>query len=320
MSLTLCSEGSAYWLSSCLVFVMISNVVVFRRIPSLENLLFVRFSKIGERAMGPSEIGEERFKKIVEEALHPPSQKRESTEKVEQPTDWKDLQAKVREIYEDLGCEAKENIPVKGARSKHKIDVLAIFEFGGHKFRIVVECKYWSTRVKKTQVASLLGVLADIGAEKGIIVSKQGFQSGAYRLASYTPIDLLTFGELKNNSERFIEKFKVQTALERIQSLSLPFRRFRSKMWEETGKLDLFWYPSEKGGNFIGSLGMLRSHIEDLDLKTFPRRYFYSFVSKREEEVWKAANSRQEYLDCILDNLEILKQEYEDFKEEIFSE
>lgn len=270
--------------------------------------------------MNKSKIGEEKFKKIVEAALRTASQEHETTGDEEQPRDWKDLQLRVKEIYEELGCEVEEEVIVKGARTRHKIDVLALFEFGGQKYRVVVECKYWSTKVKKTQVSTLLGILADIGAEKGIIVSKKGYQSGAYRLASYTNIELLTFNELKRNSRNHIEKFKIHYALDKIHSLSVPFLKFRWKMKEETEKKDLWWTPSEHGRNLIGSLSMLRSHIETLDLKTYPRRYFYSFVAKREDEVYKIASNRKEYLDFVLDNLEVLEREYEKFKEQIFSE
>lgn len=271
--------------------------------------------------MMESKIREDKFKKVVEEALRTPtSQVNETTKLGDRPKDWKDLQIKVKEIYENLGCEVKEDVKIKGARTKHKIDVLASFEFGGQNYRIVIECKYWNTKVKKIQVGSLLGILADIGAEKGIIVSTMGFQSGAQRLASYTNIELLTFDELKEKSKRFIEKLKIRNALDRIHSLSIPFAKFRSMMSEEAEKKDLFWYPSEHGWNFIASLATLRSNIELLDLKTFPRAYIYSFISKRKKEVFKVAKNRAEYLEFALNNLKILEKEYEKFKKQIFSE
>jgi len=268
-----------------------------------------------------SKIGEEKFKKIVEEALQgTPTQESELPKQAEQPRDWKDLQVKVKEIYEDLGCEVKEDVQVKGVRTKHKIDVLALFEFAGQKYRIVIECKYWSTKIKKAQVSSLIGILVDIGAEKGVIVTKEGFQSGAHRLASYTNIDLLTFDELKKNSELFIEKVKIHNALDRIRSIRIPFVKFQWKMKEETEKKNLWWVPSTRGLAFLGSLSILEGHIELLDLLTFPRRYIYALISDKKKELSKVANNRREFLDLILDNLTILEKEYEEFKEEIFSE
>lgn len=65
---------------------------------------------------------------------------------------------------------------------------------------------------------------------------------------------------------------------------------------------------------------MLLSRIEMLDMETFPKGFIYSFVSKRKNDVMKVANNRNEYLDFILDNLKILEEEYNEFKEHIFSE
>ena len=268
--------------------------------------------------MGNSEIGEKKFKEIVNYALRGPITSKNLD--YEEPKDWKDLQLKVAKIYRNLGCKTEVDVFVEGLRTKHKIDVWVIFKFGGLEYRIITECKYWNTKVKKAQVGTLLGVLADIGAEKGIIVSKKGFQPGAHRLASYTNIDLFTFRELTEKSELHIDHFKIHSILDKIRTLSIPFLRFKWRMREETEKRDLWWYPSEKGGNFSSALSLLRSHVENMDLKTFPRGYIYSFVARREEEVWKVVKNRKEYLNCVLDNLKILEKEYEKYKKEIFSE
>lgn len=271
--------------------------------------------------MNGSKIGEEKIKEIVKEALREPrTQDLGSVLQEDQPRDWKDLQIKVKEIYTNLGCEVEEEVQIKGARTKHKIDVLATFEFGGQKYRTVIECKYWNTKVKKSQVSSLIGVLADIGAEKGIIVSKMGFQRGAHRLAVYTNIELLTFDELRRKSAFFIEKFKIHNAFDRIRSLRIPFAKFRWRMREETEKEGLWWHPSTEGNSFLGALEMLQSGIELIELLTFPRRYIFLFISQREEEISKTAHNRREYLDLIFENLAILEKEYEDLKDKIFSE
>lgn len=240
----------------------------------------------------------------------------------EEPKDWKDLQVKVAELYRSLGCKTDVNLPVKGIRTKHKTDVLAIFEFGGIEYRIIIECKYWNTNVNKAQVGTLLGILADIGAEKGIIVSKKGFQSGAYLLASYTNMDLFTFRELTERSQINIENFRIHYILDRIRKLSIPFNKFAWKITEEAEKKNLIWSPSESGTSFRGVLYMLRSHVENIDLKTFPSGYIYSYIIYRidKEIVSKEVKNRKEYLDCILDNLKILEKEYEKYKKEIFSE
>lgn len=267
--------------------------------------------------MDNSKIGNEKIKERFKFAFQEPIISRNLNRK--EPKDWKDLQAKVAKLYGNLGCKTEVEVFVEGVRTKHKIDVFVIFEFGGLKYRIIIECKYWNTKVRKAQVGTLVGVLEDIGAEKGIIVSKKGFQPGAHKLASYTNIDLLTFRELIKKSELHLERFKIHYILDKIRTLSIPFHRFEWRMKEEAEKRDLFWYPNERGSRFIGALYMLRSHVEYIDLKTFPRAYVYSFISNK-EEISKVIRTRKEYLDFILDNLALLEKEYETYKEEIFSE
>ena len=268
--------------------------------------------------MGHPTIGRKKLEEIVSNSLREPSVTR--TLDYEEPKDWMDLQEKTAKIFKELGCKTDVDIFVKGARTRHKIDVWAIFDFGGIEYKINIECKYWNTKVKKEQVSTLLGVLADIGAEKGIIVSKKGFQDGAHRLAAYTNIDLLTFPELIEKSQLNIERFKINSILYKIRELRRPLLRFQFAIREEARKKDLFWYPGGKGANFSTALTMLRTHIEYIDVITFPRNYMYSFVAPEDEEVHKVVKNRSEYLNAVLDNLTILEEEYEKYKKEIFSE
>ncbi len=268
--------------------------------------------------MEPPTIGKEKVEEIIRNALQEPSSPK--TFDYEEPMDWKDLQEKTAKIFKDLGCKTKVDEYIKGAKTRHKIDVWAIFDFGGIKYKIDIECKYWNRRVKKEQVSTLIGILADIGAEKGIIVSKKGFQKGAHRLAEYTNIDLLTFPELIEKSKTNIEYFKIHNTLNRIKTLKRPFLKFFYAMKEEAGKKDLFWYPSEKGSKLRGALSILQGKIEDIDLRKFPTAHIYSFLSKKDEEIWKPVNNREEYLNAIIDNLTIIEKEYEKYKKEIFSE
>jgi len=171
-----------------------------------------------------------------------------------------------------------------------------------------------------TQVSSFIGVLADIGAEKEIMVSKIGFQSGAHRLATFTNIELLTYDELRQKSVFFIDRFKIHNAFDRIQTLKVPFTRFFWSMKDEAEKMDEWWYPSTEGSNLLGALGMLQDRIELIDPSFFPRNYHFSFISQTEEEISKTAHNRKEYLDLILENLAILEKEYKESKDRIFSE
>jgi hypothetical protein len=270
--------------------------------------------------VGESKIGEEKLKEIIRDAMNESKpQKINFTCSAEQPESWRDLQTKVKEIYSNLGCQAQENVIVGGGKAKHQIDVLATFEFGGQNYRIIIECKYWSSKVKKSQVSSLIAILADIGAEKGVIVTKMGFQRGAHSLAAYTNIELLTYDELQQKAELSVEEFRIQDALGRIESLRRPFAKFLSSMAEEAEKIDEWWYPSTEGYNLLGALSIMEHKIKSLDQLSFPRRFLFSSISQ-EKEVSKTASSRKAYLDLVLENLQIVEKEFEELKDKIFSE
>jgi hypothetical protein len=57
-----------------------------------------------------------------------------------------------------------------------------------------------------------------------------------------------------------------------------------------------------------------------MDELSFPRSFFFSFISRRKEEISKTVHSRKEYLNLILENLKILEKEYEEQKDKIYSE
>jgi hypothetical protein len=195
-----------------------------------------------------------------------------------------------------------------------------MFDFGGQTYRTIIECKYWDSRVKKAQVATLMGVIADIGAEKGIIVSKKGFQMGARKLAAYTNISLVTYDELLRDSAIFVNRFKLMDAQKRIKKMKAPLKRFQNLMRDEAYKMGEFWYPSFEGGNLQGGLLMLEDKIESVDTLTYPRAFIFSTIREPEKEIWKKANNPKEYTDFILENIAILEYEFKLCRDKIFSE
>jgi hypothetical protein len=118
-----------------------------------------------------------------------------------QPMNWRQYQNEVATLFRAAGCDAKVEEIVEGARGAHAIDVYVTFKQYGINSVWIVECKYWNRRVSKEKVMALSGIVADCGADKGIIISKNGFQSGAVRAASKTNIILTSLEELTNISQ-----------------------------------------------------------------------------------------------------------------------
>lgn len=124
------------------------------------------------------------------------------------PTSWKDLQEQVARILRECGLKADVERELKTARGTVCVDVYAIDETQMPPPVCLCECKYWSTPVTKEKVHAFRTVVADFGASWGFLISRGGFQSGAYEAAEYSNIKLLTWEEFENAwMNRWIEKY-----------------------------------------------------------------------------------------------------------------
>lgn len=77
----------------------------------------------------------------------------------------------------------KHNQKIKSDDGIYQIDVLAEYTALGTKNTILIECKKYRNSVKKEVVNALQAKLQSLGAQKGIIISTSGFQSGAVQYA-----------------------------------------------------------------------------------------------------------------------------------------
>lgn len=77
----------------------------------------------------------------------------------------------------------KHNQKIKSDDGIYQIDVLVEYTALGTKNTILIECKKYRNSVKKEVVNALQAKLQSLGAQKGIIISTSGFQSGAVQYA-----------------------------------------------------------------------------------------------------------------------------------------
>jgi len=112
--------------------------------------------------------------------------------------DWKQLQVEVAKLFNEVGCSTQENVKIPGARGEHNIDVYVKFDKFSFNCVWIIECKNWNSNITKEKVLALQSIVQDIGADKGIIVAKQGFQSGAIKCARKTNVILTNFDDLKD--------------------------------------------------------------------------------------------------------------------------
>lgn len=111
--------------------------------------------------------------------------------------DWKDYQEETADLFRDLGCTVDTDSEISGARGKHLIDVSVRFSRFGLKQHWIVECKFWKSAVPKEKALALKSIVEDIGADRGILVSESGHQSGAFAVAQHTNMTLISLEGLR---------------------------------------------------------------------------------------------------------------------------
>jgi hypothetical protein len=144
-----------------------------------------------------------------------------------EPNDWRELQNFVGQLFSELRCKVAIGVTTQLVRGRKEIDVLTEDSHTYPPSKYAIECKYWSSPVPQEVVHSFRTVVADLGAHRGIIVSKAGFQSGSYEAAENTNIDLFTFSALQ---DVFFERWKNTIPLR-----FMPYADALFPYWSPTG-------------------------------------------------------------------------------------
>lgn len=93
------------------------------------------------------------------------------------------------EKLEDFTIE--HNVKLPSSDGTYQIDVYASFTALGAKIKILAECKQYKNRVNREKVVALADKVRSLGAQKGILLSTAGFQSGAIQYAEAHGIALI---------------------------------------------------------------------------------------------------------------------------------
>ncbi|TIL42769.1 restriction endonuclease [Mesorhizobium sp.] len=120
------------------------------------------------------------------------------------PETWEQLEELVTAILGECGMQATRQVTINLPRGNVDVDVFAEESVDGIVHRIICECKYWKANIPKEIVHAFRTVMQETGANRGYIVSRAGFQKGAYEAAQATNIELVTFAEFQ---ERYFDKW-----------------------------------------------------------------------------------------------------------------
>lgn len=113
------------------------------------------------------------------------------------PDTWVDLQNEVSKIFLECGFESETPKIIETVRGKVEIDVYAIDSSLKPELVYLCECKHWKSAVPQTIIHSFRTVVSDFGANWGLIISLNGYQSGAFEATKNTNIKLLNWIEFQ---------------------------------------------------------------------------------------------------------------------------
>ena len=130
---------------------------------------------------------------------------------------WKKYQEDAASYFRSLGLDASTDITVRGVRTSHDIDVLVKSQHAGFDIIWLIECKHWKTPVNKLHVLALREIVADVGADRGILLSEVGFQSGAKEAANLTNVQVTSINQMRETASSSIYAMRLRDLFDRVE-------------------------------------------------------------------------------------------------------
>jgi restriction system protein len=112
----------------------------------------------------------------------------------DEPATWQDLEVQVTRILTESGLHAERGKSLTIARGSVDVDVYAEDSASAPPVVTLFECKHWKRPIPQTVIHAFRSVVADSGANTGIIVSRTGFQAGAENAAQFSNVHLVDWG------------------------------------------------------------------------------------------------------------------------------
>ncbi|MEW1837518.1 restriction endonuclease [Nonomuraea angiospora] len=137
---------------------------------------------------------------------------------------WRDYEQRTAGLLTDLGFSTTVQDTLHGADDvPYKIDVTARRQLAGVSLLWILECKLHSSPVTRDMVNTLKAKVDDVGADRGLLMSESGFQSGAIRYARRRNITLTSLDDLAANAIDDLTDARLNAC--RIRALRLEERR-----------------------------------------------------------------------------------------------
>ncbi len=118
--------------------------------------------------------------------------------------DWRIYERKIHqelsEVYEDCDFEFDDRVFGKYSKIDRQVDISIRSTVGGNKIFGIVDCKYFSKNIDVKIVESFLGMIEDVKANFGLIITNKGFSEAAKNRVKLKKINLeiVEFNKLKD--------------------------------------------------------------------------------------------------------------------------
>jgi hypothetical protein len=211
------------------------------------------------------------------------------------PSTWKELQNLSAAVLIDCDFNVEIEKTIQTVRGSAEIDVYAEKETS-FAAKVLCECKYWESDVPQGVVHGFRTVINDSGANYGYIISKRGFQKGAFEAAEKTSIEILTWDE-------FLERFKtgwLHHVIERNYKLGQDILNKKHQIITVTDKQrdinwDKFYGQAESDPLFL----TFKEHYIDLSTQEISLEQIDAVIDHYKRELQLQVSSYKDYFDHI---------------------
>lgn len=132
-------------------------------------------------------------------------------------SNWNEYQEEAAAFFRSIGLDAETNVTMEGVRTRHAVDVVVRSHHVGFDVTWLVECKFWDTPVSKLHVLGLRTIVLELGADRGIVLSESGFQSGAHEAATLTNVHVTSLATLRTTATAEIYSMRMRDLYDRTK-------------------------------------------------------------------------------------------------------
>lgn len=143
------------------------------------------------------------------------------------PQTWQQYQEDTAAFFRELGMDAHVGQTLTGVRTSHAVDVAVRGHHVGFDTLWIVECKHWATPVSKLHVLALREIVTDLGADRGLLMAENGYQSGAFEAARLTNVRLTSLAQLRVDASHDVLMMRVGELQDRVDD-------YRRRYWHMT--------------------------------------------------------------------------------------